>query len=186
MSKRAGSNSNEPSQKRLRTDQGESWYIIALQNITINENTVNQTVPSALMDHHAWQFMEQFLTTTMTYPEMENMFFVYLGNRYSPDDWAEARDVLWSGDGNDEISLENLLRVKDKYLPRVSVPREDSSLPKSTSRTVACLSTPHARQSQKTIKKASEDDDEDDDKECKEREEQENHDGTSARSPQIM
>jgi hypothetical protein len=84
-----------------------------LQNIIIHENTVNQTAPSALMDNRAWGFMEQFLTTTMMYPEMEDAFFAYLGNRYSPDEWVEARDALWSGEGNDEVSLENLLHVKD-------------------------------------------------------------------------
>jgi hypothetical protein len=92
-----------------------------LQDIVINENTANQTVLSALMDNRAWGFMEQFLTTAMTYPEMEDVFFAYLGNQYSPDEWAEARDTLWSGEGNDEVSLENLPHVKDRYLPWVSV-----------------------------------------------------------------
>jgi hypothetical protein len=97
--------------------------------------------------------MEQFLTTAMTYPDMENAFFAYLGNRYSPDDWAEARDALWSGEGNDELSLENLLRVKDRYLPRVSVPTEDSSVSRSESRTDTRLSISCVRRSQKRRKK---------------------------------
>jgi len=84
-----------------------------LQNIVINENTANQTVLSALMDNRAWGFMEQFLTTAMTYPEMEDAFFMYLGDWYSPDEWVEARDALWSGEGNNEVSLENLLHMKD-------------------------------------------------------------------------
>lgn len=119
----------------------------------INENTGNQTAPSALMDNRAWEFMVQFLTTAMTYPEMEDAFFAYLGDRYSPDDWAEARDALWSGEGNDELSLENLLRVKDRYLPRVSVPTEDSSVSRSESRTDTRFSISRVRRSQKRRKK---------------------------------
>ncbi|KAG2746207.1 hypothetical protein P692DRAFT_20738667 [Suillus brevipes Sb2] len=126
----------------------------------INENTGNQTAPSALMDNHAWEFMVQFLTTAMTYPEMEDAFFAnegvstaYLGDRYSPDDWAEARDALWSGEGNDELSLENLLRVKDRYLPRVSVPTEDSSVSRSESRTDTRFSISRVRRLQKRRKK---------------------------------
>ncbi|KAG2109826.1 hypothetical protein DEU56DRAFT_920264 [Suillus clintonianus] len=178
MLKRAGSNGDEPSQKRLRTDQG------------------NSTAPSALTDNRAWAFMEQFLTTTMTYSEMEDAFYTYLGDRYSPDDWAEARDALWSGEGNDEVSLENLLRVKDKYLPRVSsVPTEGSSVSRSASRTVGRLSISRVRRSQKQRKKtqnrfllleASEDDDEDEEREEDEAEDVDHRGGTSARSPPTM
>ncbi|KAG0703962.1 hypothetical protein DFH29DRAFT_874067 [Suillus ampliporus] len=57
---------------------------------------LNLTAPSALMDNRAWEIMEQYLTTTMTYPEMEDAFSMYLGDRYSPDDWAEARATLFS------------------------------------------------------------------------------------------
>jgi hypothetical protein len=127
-----------------------------LQNIVINENTANQTALSALMDNRAWGFMEQFLTTAMTYPEMEDAFLAYLGDRYSPDEWAEARDALWSGEGNDEVSLENLLRVKDRYLPRVSVRTEDSSASRSASRTDARMSISRIRRSQKRRKKVRE------------------------------
>ncbi|KAG2101543.1 hypothetical protein BD769DRAFT_1393800 [Suillus cothurnatus] len=132
-----------------------------LQNIVINENTANQTALSALMDNRAWGFMEQFLTTAMTYPEMEDTFFAYLGDRYSPDEWAEARDALWSGEGNDEVSLENLLRVKDRYLPRVSVRTEDSSASRSASRTDAL----HVNFTHSTIAKTTKKEDDDDEEE---------------------
>ncbi|KAG2134235.1 hypothetical protein BD769DRAFT_1385819 [Suillus cothurnatus] len=153
-----------------------------LQNIVINENTANQTALSALMDNRAWGFMEQFLTTAMTYPEMEDAFFAYLGDRYSPDEWVEARDALWSGEGNDEVSLENLLRVKDRYLPRVSICIEDrcphvnfthSTIAKTTKKAT------NAVQNKFVLLEASEDDDDEEERD------DDDDDGTSVSSPQI-
>ncbi|KAG2067229.1 hypothetical protein BDR04DRAFT_1120628 [Suillus decipiens] len=138
-----------------------------LQNIVINENTVNQTAPSVLMNNRAWGFMEQFLTTAMMYPEMEDVFFAYLGDQYSPHEWVEARDALWSGEGNNEVSLENLLCVKDRYLPRVSQQTQF--------------------QNKFVLLKASEDDDDKEEWDDEEEEQDDDDDdGTSVSSPQIM
>ncbi|KAG2135082.1 hypothetical protein DEU56DRAFT_756723 [Suillus clintonianus] len=140
MLKRAGSNGDEPSQKRLRTDQG------------------NSTAPSALTDNRAWAFMEQFLMTTMTYSEMEDAFYMYLGDRYSPDDWAEARDALWS----------------DLHRGR-SVACQSHAF------------DDHKNNAKKfLLLEASEDDDEDEEREEDEAEDVDHRGGTSARSPPTM
>ncbi|KAG2741267.1 hypothetical protein P692DRAFT_20880256 [Suillus brevipes Sb2] len=96
MSKRAASDDDTPSAKRMRTDEG------------------SQTAP--LNDEHAWRIMEDFLTTDMTYPKMEEVFLSYLGDRYAEGEWKEARDALFSGDGDDNVALENLRAVKAKHI----------------------------------------------------------------------
>ncbi|KAG1904994.1 uncharacterized protein F5891DRAFT_1183654 [Suillus fuscotomentosus] len=67
----------------------------------------------------------------MMYPQMENAFSAYLGGRYIVDDWKDARDTLFSGDGNDSIALANLYALKAKHIP----------LPSSSSRVNSCLSS---------------------------------------------
>ncbi|KAG2365319.1 hypothetical protein BDR07DRAFT_1481446 [Suillus spraguei] len=69
MSKHAASNDNAPTPKRIKINDG------------------NQTAP--LADKHAWAILEQFLTTDMTYTQMEEALSSYLGNQYSVDDWKE-------------------------------------------------------------------------------------------------
>ncbi|KAG1830940.1 hypothetical protein DFJ58DRAFT_848376 [Suillus subalutaceus] len=41
----------------------------------------------------------------MTYPKMEEVFLSYLGDRYTEGEWKEARDALFSSDGDDNIIL---------------------------------------------------------------------------------
>jgi hypothetical protein len=48
----------------------------------------SQTAP--LNDEHAWRIMEDFLTTDMTYPKMEEVFLSYLGDQYADGKWKEA------------------------------------------------------------------------------------------------
>ncbi|KAG1728744.1 uncharacterized protein EDB91DRAFT_1085985 [Suillus paluster] len=87
--------------KRIRTDEG------------------SQSQTSALADEGAWRILEEFLTTDMTYSQMEEAFLSYLGNQYSEDDWKESRDALFSGDSDDNVILENLriqLKLKNPYL----------------------------------------------------------------------
>ncbi|KAG2366129.1 hypothetical protein BDR07DRAFT_1480539 [Suillus spraguei] len=144
--------SNAPDPMAMNLAQSASELIKAM----------NQTAPSALMDNHAWGFMEQFLMIMMMYPEMEDAFFTYLGDQYSPDDWAEARDALWS---------------------------ENSSVSRSALRTDTRSSISHIRRLQKQCKKsqnmfvlleASEDEDEERDED-----DEDDEDGTSVLSPQI-
>ncbi|KAG1896425.1 uncharacterized protein F5891DRAFT_983434 [Suillus fuscotomentosus] len=56
----------------------------------------------------------------MTYPQMEEALLSHLGPQYSADDWKDARDALFSGDGNDSIALANLLALKARYMPQAS------------------------------------------------------------------
>ncbi|KAG0698733.1 hypothetical protein DFH29DRAFT_1002583 [Suillus ampliporus] len=76
-----------------------------------------QAAPLPLADEGAWRILEQFLTTDVTYPQMEEAFSVYLGGRYIADDWKDARDALFSGDGDDSIALANLYTLKARHMP---------------------------------------------------------------------
>ncbi|KAG2744346.1 hypothetical protein P692DRAFT_20745736 [Suillus brevipes Sb2] len=99
MSKRVASNDDAPTAKRLRIDEGQY-----------------RTAP--LADEGAWRILEDYLTTSMTYPQMEEAFRSYLGVRYSEDEWKEAQHALFSGDGDDDVALENLRVVKAKHMPQ--------------------------------------------------------------------
>jgi hypothetical protein len=71
--------------------------------------------------------MEDFLTTDMTYPKMEENFSSYLGDQYAEDEWKEAQDVLFSSDGDNNVTLENLHAVKAKHIsPASCVPKDHS------------------------------------------------------------
>ncbi|KAG2364694.1 hypothetical protein BDR07DRAFT_1482164 [Suillus spraguei] len=110
MSKRTVLNDDAPTAKHIRIDEGsqcQSW-----------------TAP--LADERAWRILEEFLTTDMTYPLMEEAFLSYLGNQYSEDDWKESHNALFSGDGDDKVALENLWVVKAKHMPLASCAPKDS------------------------------------------------------------
>ncbi|KAG1760394.1 hypothetical protein EDD22DRAFT_848519 [Suillus occidentalis] len=56
----------------------------------------------ALQDPTAWDILKCFLTTVLTYGQMEDNFHRYLGNRHHPLKWTEARLALFLGNGNDQ------------------------------------------------------------------------------------
>ncbi|KAG2151042.1 uncharacterized protein EDB93DRAFT_1249538 [Suillus bovinus] len=91
---------------------------------------------SPLADPAAWEILEQYLTTDMTYPQMEQVFSAYLGNQYVADDWNDARDALFSGDDDNSIALANLHALKTSHIP----------LPSSSSRTGSLLSRTSVQQ----------------------------------------
>ncbi|KAG1844870.1 hypothetical protein C8R48DRAFT_780091 [Suillus tomentosus] len=98
MSKRTASESHdEPTPKRVRNHEGTR-------------------VPSPLADHSAWRILQQYLTTSMTYPQMEAAFSLYLGDQHNTDDWKDARDALFSGDGDNNLALANLLALKARHV----------------------------------------------------------------------
>lgn len=76
--------------------------------------------PEPLADAGAWELLEKYLTTDMTYPQLEEEFSSYLGDRYVFDDWKDARDALFSGDGDDSIALANLRALKASHIPLLS------------------------------------------------------------------
>jgi hypothetical protein len=78
------------------------------------------------VDEGAWRILEQFLSTDMTYPDMEEAFSSYLGDRYCLEDWKDARDALFSGDGDDSIALANLLALRATHILQSSGPSEIS------------------------------------------------------------
>ncbi|KAG2336096.1 hypothetical protein BDR05DRAFT_1006165 [Suillus weaverae] len=73
--------------------------------------------PPALKDPGAWGILERFLTTDLTYGQMEAEFHAYLGSRHRLNDWTDARLALFSGDDNNQLSLSNLLALKRKHIP---------------------------------------------------------------------
>jgi len=122
MSKRVRSTSDELPPKRhckVGEFQGKSQFDV-LNIVTHEPDTGNQ----ALCDNGAWDILEQFLTTSMWLPEMDDALVTYLGDRYSPDDWVEPRRILFSGDEDDAKSLENLRVLREMYIPN---PPEKSS-----------------------------------------------------------
>ncbi|KAG2107664.1 uncharacterized protein F5147DRAFT_774111 [Suillus discolor] len=120
MSKRAASNDDAPTPKCIK----------------INDR--NQTAP--LADKHAWAILEQFLTTDMTYTQMEEALSLYLGNRYSVDDWKESQDALFFGDSDDNLALRNLHAVKAKHIHSVSASSDSSMADRLSS---ACVQSSH-------------------------------------------
>ncbi|KAG1875896.1 hypothetical protein C8R48DRAFT_768751 [Suillus tomentosus] len=118
MSKHAACSDDEHAPKHVQTDDAN--YPAA---------------PSPLTDSGAWDILEQYLTTDMTYPQMEEAFSAYLGNQYIANDWKDARDALFSGDGCDSIALTNLRALRARHILLLS----------SSSRPDSCLSTTSAQ-----------------------------------------
>lgn len=58
--------------------------------------------------------------TDATYPQTEEAFVSYLGDRYSAEDWKDALATLFSGDGDDMIALANLCALKAVYICQAS------------------------------------------------------------------
>ncbi|KAG1865675.1 hypothetical protein C8R48DRAFT_772675 [Suillus tomentosus] len=110
MSKRTSLNDGEHTRKRTRIDDGDCQ-------------------PAPLADAGAWEILEKYLATDMTYPQLEEAFSAYLGDRYIFDDWKDARDALFSGDGDNSIALANLRALKTSHIPLPSSPpRTDGPL----------------------------------------------------------
>lgn len=109
-------------------------------NVVIDEHdTGNQAVPPPLYDNGAWKILEQFLITSMSLSEMDDVLVAYLGNWYSADDWVEPRRLLFSSDADNGISLRNLSALWKMYIldpperssVRVSASRKHTRLPSS-------------------------------------------------------
>ncbi|KAG1759388.1 hypothetical protein EDD22DRAFT_849256 [Suillus occidentalis] len=85
-------------------------------------STVRSESKSPLEDEGAWRILFQYLTTEMTYPQMEEEFISYLGDRYCADDWKDARDALFSADdlNDDATPLMNLQALYAKHVPQAS------------------------------------------------------------------
>ncbi|KAG2739763.1 hypothetical protein P692DRAFT_20881415 [Suillus brevipes Sb2] len=165
MSKRAASESHddEPTSKCIRNHEGTR-------------------APSPLADHGAWCILEQYLTTDMTYPQMEAAFASYLGNRYDADDWKEARDALFSGDDDNCLALANLLALKARHIPQgasststVVTLRKDSAISTAAPKAAVRLKSARVRRPKNPFidNEASDDNDDDVEEEDEEEEEEE-------------
>ncbi|KAG2029499.1 hypothetical protein BDR03DRAFT_1018292 [Suillus americanus] len=107
----------------------------AIEYLSALTHTFGPPVPSPLQDPAAWAFFECYLTTDLTYGEMEDQFHVYLGDHHCLDNWKDVRLAFFSGDNDDQLSLSNVLALKRKYIP-------DKSSSASTSHTRRCSRTP--------------------------------------------
>jgi hypothetical protein len=93
----------------------------------IQDDDVEAAASSPLQDEVAWGILEEYLTTDMSFPDMEVKLASHLGTRYREEDWAEARTALFSGDEDNSLSLTNLLAIKARHLSSpVKVPRPSS------------------------------------------------------------
>ncbi|KAG2120556.1 uncharacterized protein F5147DRAFT_766471 [Suillus discolor] len=143
MFKSAACSDDDHAPRRMRTNDRNCW-----------------AAPSLLADEGAWRILEQFLTTDMMYPQMEKAFSAYLGSRYIADDWKDARDTLFSGDGDDSIALANLDALKVKHIPLLSSSLRVNSRLSSTPIQRPCKrpqsrtdSSTHAQQLRKCLKR---------------------------------
>ena len=75
---------------------------------------------SPLQDQRAWNIMEEFLITSMTYPDMEEKLASHLGSRYREEDWADAKKALFSGDDDNSLSLDNLRALRARHISQLS------------------------------------------------------------------
>ncbi|KAG1777581.1 hypothetical protein EV702DRAFT_1225171 [Suillus placidus] len=125
MSKRAASPSlDAPNMKRTRNQisplsngdksvnqeagyqpQADDNEVILLDKAQVAESSSSWVHPSfpsrvqdtpALQDTTAWDILEHFLTTDLTFRNMETKFHAYLGHHHDPSDWTEARQALFS------------------------------------------------------------------------------------------
>jgi len=62
----------------------------------------------------------------MMYAQMEEALSSYLSNWHFADNWKESWDALFSGDGDDNLTLRNLCAVKAKHIPLVSASSDSS------------------------------------------------------------
>jgi hypothetical protein len=70
-----------------------------------------------MKDVGAWDIFWEHLTTDMSFEEMLEKLRAYLGVRYREEDWKEAVDSLFTGDGDIDIALDNLACIKARYIP---------------------------------------------------------------------
>ncbi|KAG1785181.1 uncharacterized protein HD556DRAFT_1314446 [Suillus plorans] len=82
-----------------------------------NAKHVRVEALSALQDPGAWAILERFLTTDLTFGDMEDKFHAYLGDRHRPLEWTPTKLAIFSGERDDALSLTNLLALKHQYIP---------------------------------------------------------------------
>ncbi|KAG1851066.1 hypothetical protein DFJ58DRAFT_729045 [Suillus subalutaceus] len=165
------SHDDEPTSKRVRNHEGTR-------------------APSPLADHGAWRVLEQYLTTEMTYPQMEAAFSSYLGNQYNADDWKEAHDALFSGNGDNSLTLANLLALKARHIPqgtsspsKIVTPWKDSALSMPASKAAGRLKSGRVRRPKNPfIDDKASDNDEEEEEEEEDNLQVEGDDGPSVRS----
>ncbi|KAG2737495.1 hypothetical protein P692DRAFT_201874824 [Suillus brevipes Sb2] len=79
-----------------------------------------------LADRNAWRILAQFLETEMSFGEMEEKLSLYLGDRYSADDWKDAKTMLFSGEDDLGACLRNLETLRKRHtVPRRPRPRKN-------------------------------------------------------------
>lgn len=69
-----------------------------------------------LQDEASWDILEAYLTSEMSFPQLEAKLLSHLGSRYHEADWAEAKRTLFSANEDNVQALANLRTVKARHI----------------------------------------------------------------------
>ncbi|KAG1719027.1 hypothetical protein EDD22DRAFT_855130 [Suillus occidentalis] len=69
-----------------------------------------------LQDEASWDILEEYLTSEMSFPQLEAKLLSHLGSRYHEADWAEAKRTLFSANEDNVQALANLRAVKARHI----------------------------------------------------------------------
>lgn len=69
-----------------------------------------------LKDVAAWCILKEFLDTDMSFGEMQARLVVHLGLQYREEDWAEAKNLLFSGETDNNLSWSNVCKVIEHHM----------------------------------------------------------------------
>jgi hypothetical protein len=87
-----------------------------------------------LQDEASWDILEEYLTSEMSFPQLEAKLLSHLGSRYHEVDWAEAKHTLFSANEDNVQALANLRAVKAWHIlpAKVASPLRGTFDPGST------------------------------------------------------
>ena len=68
---------------------------------------------------------EEFLTSDMGYGQLADKMKTHLSSRYRWEDWKEIKKVLFSGDGDNGLALQNVRAIRPQYVSLL-VPSQSS------------------------------------------------------------
>ena len=97
--------------------------------------------PNATSDSAIWDMFEEFLMSDMGYGQLTDRMKTHLSSRYRCEDWKEIEKVLFSGDGDNGLALQNVRAIRLQYV----------SLPVPSQSFVSCTPTAGSSRWQNTV-----------------------------------
>ncbi|KAG1858604.1 hypothetical protein C8R48DRAFT_674190 [Suillus tomentosus] len=90
-------------------DENDEAFVVSDEACNDNlDRTSGNHLASAssdpLKDVAAWRILKEFLDTDMSFGEMQVRLVAHLGSRYREEDWAEAKNLLFSGETDNNLS----------------------------------------------------------------------------------